>query len=124
MELELISFKLCPFMQPSIITMLHKGIEHKLTYIDINDPPHWFEEISPTGQVPILRLDKDTVVFESAVINEFLNEEFNTGMMPSDPTQRALNRSWIQFCGSFFGEIFTHNLRYITFGIVLTNNCE
>lgn len=107
MELELISFKLCPFMQPSVITLLHKGIEHKLTYIDINDPPHWFEEISPTGQVPILRLDTSTVIFESAVINEFLNDMADIGMMPSDPVQKALNRSWIQFCGSFFGEIFT-----------------
>ena len=27
-------------------------------------------------------------------------------MMPNDPLQRALHRSWIQFCGSFFGDIF------------------
>ncbi|MCW8962423.1 MAG: glutathione S-transferase family protein [Gammaproteobacteria bacterium] len=106
MNLELISFKLCPFVQSSVITLLHKGIEHKITFIDINDPPQWFDELSPTGQVPILRVDNDTVIFESAVINEFLNDAGGCGMMPDDPLQRALHRAWIQFCGSILGDMF------------------
>lgn len=106
MELELISFKLCPFMQPAVITLLHKNIEHKVTYIDINDPPLWFDEISPTGQVPLLRIDNQSVVFESAVINEYLDEITSGGMMPNKPLPRALNRSWMLFCGTFFNDIF------------------
>lgn len=93
-------------MQPSVITLLQHKVEHKITYIDINDPPPWFDELSPTGQVPILRVDNDQVIFESTIINEYLNEANNCGMMPDDPMQRALHRSWIQFCGSFFGDIF------------------
>ena len=106
MDLELISFKLCPFVQSSVITLLHQGIEHKTTFIDINDPPPWFDEISPTGQVPILRVNGETVVFESAVINEYLNDLGNKDMMPADPLQRALNRAWIQFCGPVLGDMF------------------
>jgi len=106
MELELISFKLCPFMQPAIITLLHKGTEHKTTYIDINDPPPWFDELSPTGQVPLLRVNNESVIFESAVINEYLDEITPGSMLPEDPLPRALNRSWTQFCGTFFGDIF------------------
>lgn len=106
MNLELISFKLCPFMQPSVITLLQHQIEHKITYIDINDPPIWFDELSPTGQVPILRINDDKVIFESAVINEYLNEANACGMMPEDAVERALQRSWIQFCGSFFADLF------------------
>ena len=106
MDLELISFKLCPYMQSSLITLLHNGIKHKLTYIDINDPPEWFDEVSPTGQVPLLRVNTTTVIFESSVINEYLNEQMATGMLPTDPLQRAQNRAWTQFCGGFFGDIF------------------
>ena len=106
MELELISFKLCPFMQPAVITLLNKNIEHKITYIDINDPPLWFEEISPTGQVPLLRIDNQSIVFESVVINEYLDEVTSGSMMPDDSLAKALNRSWIQFCGTFFSDIF------------------
>ncbi len=99
MQLELISTKRCPFVQRSIITLRHKGIEHTMTYVDLDDPPDWFRQISPFGKVPVLRVDGDTVIFESAVINEFLDEITPGQLHPADPLQRALNRSWIEFGG-------------------------
>ena len=100
MQLELISTKRCPFVQRSIITLNHKGIEHRMTFIDLDDPPDWFKEISPFGKVPLLRVDNDAVIFESAVINEFLDDTTPGQLHPSDPLQRALNKSWIEFGGS------------------------
>lgn len=99
MQLELISTKRCPFVQRSIITLHHKGIEHTMTFVDLDDPPAWFREISPFGKVPVLRVDGDTVIFESAVINEFLDEITPGQLHPADPLERALNRSWIEFGG-------------------------
>lgn len=106
MELELISFKLCPFVQSTVITLLQHNVDYKITYIDINDPPPWFEDVSPTGQVPILKVDNEHVIFESAVINEFVNEAFNCNILPEDPLQRALQRAWAQFCASILGDMF------------------
>lgn len=106
MNLELISFKLCPFVQSSITTLLYQGIEYKITFIDINDPPQWFDEVSPTAQVPILRVDNNIVIFESTVINEFLNDIGNRNMIPDEPLQRAAHRSWTQFCSAILGDIF------------------
>ena len=106
MELELISFKLCPFVQSTIITLLQHNVDYKITYIDINDPPHWFEELSPTGQVPIVKVDGKQVIFESAVINEFINDAYNCHILPEDPLQRALQRSWAQYCASLLGDMF------------------
>ncbi len=104
MDLELISFKLCPFVQSSVITLLHKQVGYRITYIDISDPPAWFDEISPTGQVPLVRIDNDSILFESAVINEFLDEVTGGGMMPSEPLIKAQNRAWTQFCGSILAD--------------------
>jgi len=100
MDLELISTKRCPFVQRSIITLKRKGIEHRMTYVDLDDPPQWFLDISPLGQVPALRVDGDTVIFESAVINEFLDDVTPGQLHPADPLQRALNKSWIEFGGT------------------------
>ena len=100
MQLELISTKRCPFVQRSVITLNHKGIEHRMTFIDLDDPPDWFKQISPFGKVPLLRVDNDAVIFESAVINEFLDDITPGQLHPSDPLQRALNKSWIEFGGS------------------------
>lgn len=99
MQLELISTKRCPFVQRSIITLHHKGIDHSMTFVDLDDPPAWFHEISPFGKVPVLRIDEDAVIFESAVINEFLDEITPGRLHPDDPLERAQNRSWIEFGG-------------------------
>lgn len=100
MDLELISTKRCPFVQRSIITLNHKGIDHRMTYVDLDDPPLWFLDLSPLGQVPALRVDGESVIFESAVINEFLDEVTPGQLHPVDPLQRAINKSWIEFGGS------------------------
>jgi len=100
MQLELISTKRCPFVQRSIITLNHKGIDHKMTFVDLDDPPDWFKRISPFGKVPVLRVDNDAVIFESAVINEYLDDITPGSLHPEDPLQRALNKSWIEFGGT------------------------
>ena len=95
MQLELISFKLCPFVQRSVITLKHKGVPFDTTFIQLDDPPSWFGEVSPLGKVPVLKVD-DTVLFESAVINEFLDESFGERMLSSDALERAKQRAWIE----------------------------
>ena len=96
-HLELISFKLCPFVQRSVITLLHKSIPFEITYIELNDPPLWFTEISPLGKVPVLRVDHDIVLFESAIINEYADEITPGTLLPKDPLHRARSRAWIYF---------------------------
>jgi glutathione S-transferase len=96
MKPELISFKLCPFVQRSVIILLEKGMEFDITYIDLKNPPEWFLEVSPFGKVPILRCG-DTVLFESAVINEYLDETNPPSLHPPDPLVRAQNRACIEF---------------------------
>jgi len=98
-KLELISFDLCPFVQRSVITLREKGVDFDLTYIDLQDKPAWFVKISPFGQVPVLRVG-DTVLFESAVINEYLDEVNPPSLHPDDPLRKALNRAWIEFGSS------------------------
>ena len=97
MNIELISFKICPFAQRTVITMLYKNIPHTITYIDLASPPDGFKQISPFGKVPVLKVDDQQVIFESAIINEFLNEISSAELLPDEPLARAINRSWIDF---------------------------
>jgi len=96
MKLELISFDLCPYVQRSVITMKQKKAEFALTFIDLEDPPQWFPKLSPLGKVPVLKVD-GTVLFESAVINEYLDETIPPQFHPADPLRKAFERSWIEF---------------------------
>ena len=105
MLLHLISFKTCPFVQRAVITLKHKNIDFDITYIDLADPPDWFLELSPLGKVPVLKVD-DEVLFESAVINEYLDEITGGDLQPRDPLARAKNRAWIEFASNMIGNLY------------------
>jgi len=57
-----------------------------------------FLTLSPYGKTPVLSFG-DTAVFESRLINEFIDEQFSSpSLMPSDPAGRCEARKWIHFC--------------------------
>jgi glutathione S-transferase len=105
MSLHLISFKTCPFVQRAVITLKHKNIDFDITYIDLADPPDWFLELSPLAKVPVLKVD-DEVLFESAVINEYLDEITGGQLQPREPLARAKNRAWIEFASNMLGNLY------------------
>lgn len=102
--LHLVSHHLCPYVQRSIITLTEKNIPHKRSYVDLSAKPDWFLEISPLGKVPLLKVD-DTVLFESAVICEYLNEITPGSLHPEDALQKAIHRSWIEFGSTILDNI-------------------
>lgn len=96
MGLELVSFAICPYVQRAVIALKEKSVEFDVTYIELDNPPSWFKEISPLGKVPLLKVD-DEVLFESAIITEYLDEVYPPALHPRDPLLRARHRSWIEF---------------------------
>jgi len=97
MDYRLVSFNLCPYVQRSVIALEEKGATYQIEYIDLANKPEWFLAVSPLGKVPVLQVG-DEVVFESAVISEFIDETAGGRRLhPEDPLRRAQNRSWIEF---------------------------
>ncbi len=105
MAIRLISFKTCPFVQRAVITLKHKQIDFDVDYIDLADPPDWFLEMSPLGKVPVLEVDGE-ILFESAVINEYLDDITGGELQPEDPLARARNRAWIEFASDMLGNLY------------------
>jgi len=103
--LTLISHKLCPFVQRAVIVLAEKGVHHERVVIDLADKPAWFLELSPTGKVPVLKVG-ETVLFESSVICEYLDETHAPQLHPSDPLERARHRAWIEFASDLMGAVF------------------
>jgi glutathione S-transferase len=96
-ELELISFHLCPYVQRAIITLKEKKVPFSMVEIDLYNPPEWFDRISPLGKVPVLMVDGKTALFESAVINDYLDEITEPKLSPQNPLEKAKERAWIEF---------------------------
>lgn len=98
--LTLVSHHLCPYVQRAAIALTEKEVPFERISIELSDKPDWFLALSPLGKVPLLKvaLDiRDAVIFESAVILEYLEETQARPLRPADPLQRARHRSWIEF---------------------------
>lgn len=96
---QLISFPTCPYVQRSAITLNFKGIAYETRYVDLTNKPQWFLELSPMGKVPLLVVrdeGREIVLFESAVINEYLDEITEGSLLPADPLLRARHRAMIE----------------------------
>jgi len=104
-KLTLISHVLCPYVQRSVIALSELGIEFERIDIDLANPPEWFLEISPLGKVPLLKVDDEVVLFESAVIAEFINELADGGLLSTDLVRKAQQRAWIEFASATLDNI-------------------
>ncbi len=80
--------------------MRAKKVEFEVTYVNLQDKPDWFLEISPHGKVPVLKVD-DEILFESNAIAEYLDETVPPRLHPEDPIARARNRAWTDFVPDF-----------------------
>lgn len=108
-HLRLISHRLCPFVQRAVIVATEKQIPFERIDIDLANKPDWFLAISPTGKVPVLEVTDDEgsvhVLFESAVIAEYLDEISGERLLPSDPLARARQRAWVEIASATLGDI-------------------
>lgn len=102
MSIKLISFPICPYVQRSVMLLEKLGREYEVEYIDLANPPEWFLDISPLGKVPVLQID-DTVLFESHVILEYLNEVAEVNYHPADPLEKARHRAMMEFGSAMLG---------------------
>jgi glutathione S-transferase len=71
-----------------------------LIEVDLKNKPTELWEQNPYGKVPVL-VDGDVVVYESAIIDEYLDERYpEPSLMPKNLGLRARARIWIDFCNT------------------------
>ena len=104
-KLTLISHDLCPYVQRAVIALTEKGVPFDRIYVDLANKPDWFLAISPLGKVPLLKVG-DAVIFESAVILEYLEETQPHPLYPADPLARARQRAMIEFGSAVLSDIW------------------
>ncbi|MHC5932978.1 glutathione S-transferase family protein [Nostoc sp.] len=110
-EIKIYSAVVCPYAHRSRLVLQEKGIDFDLIEIDLQNKPQGFTDISPYGKVPAIAHNHHRV-WESAVINEYLNEVFpNPPLLPSSPIAKAQARIWIDFANTRFVPAFSALLR-------------
>ena len=105
-EITLYSAPSCPYAQRTRLLLHEKGLAYTQVDIDLKQTPDWYLAISPTGKVPLLRHGDDTV-WESAAINEYLEETHpEPPLMPPSPLDRARVRIAVDFANTYFAPLY------------------
>ena len=104
-KLTLISHHLCPFVQRAAIALIENDVPFERRNIDLANKPDWFLKLSPLGKVPVLVVDDTSVLFESSVIAEYINDLTGGDLLASDLLEKSRQRAWIEFASATIGSI-------------------
>jgi glutathione S-transferase len=92
-------------VQRTVIALEELDLDYQRIDINLDSPPQWFLKLSPLGKVPLLVVDNETLLFESAVIAEYVNERGAGKLLAMDLLQRARQRAWIEFASATLDSI-------------------
>lgn len=96
------SYRRCPFAMRVRIALHEKGVAFETREEDLKNKSSELLRLHPEGRVPLL-VHGDQVVYESAIITEYIEESFPTpALMPRDAGGRAEVRLWTYWCNMFF----------------------
>jgi len=95
----------CPFSQKVRIVLAEKDLEYEQVHVDLHKGEQRTQEflkLNPYGKVPVL-IDEDVVIYDSTIINEYLDEEYpHPALLSEDSAGRARVRLLEDFCDNSF----------------------
>ena len=111
MDIKLYSAKGCPFARRTRLVLHEKGAGFEAREVDLMNKSKEFLEASPTGRVPVIVVDGDTL-YESNVVNQYLDEIYEEpSLMPEDPKARAYARIWMNRADEdFYPQVFVSSM--------------
>ena len=102
MKPKLYNTQRCPYARRTRIVLYEKGINFDVHEVDLANKSEEFLKASPTGKVPVVVVDGDSI-YESNVVNQYLDEVADgPNLMPEDPKRRAYARIWMAFADTNF----------------------
>jgi glutathione S-transferase len=103
--IKLYDYPDCPFAIKVKVALAEKGLEYETLLVDLSKGEQRnpeFLKLNPYGKVPVL-IDEDVVVYDSTIINEYLNDEYpHPPLLPEDSAGRARARLLEDYCDSSF----------------------
>jgi glutathione S-transferase len=92
----------CPYARRTRMVLHEKRIDFNIYEVDLRNKSEEFLRVSPYGKVPVFVVN-GTSLYESNIVNEYLDEVYEwPRLMPNNPEQRALARTWMAFANEYF----------------------
>jgi glutathione S-transferase len=107
--IKLYDFKSSPNCQRVKVVLAEKNLPYEIVPVDLTKKEQKnpdYLKMNPYGKVPVLT-DDATVLYESLVINEYLEEKYpNPPLMPKDPARKAKGRILVDYGMAHFDSAY------------------
>ena len=107
--IKLYDFKSSPNCQRVKVVLAEKNLTYEIVPIDLTKKEQKnpdYLKMNPYGKVPVLT-DDATVLYESLIINEYLEEKYpNPPLMPKDPARKAKGRILVDYGMAHFDSAY------------------
>ncbi|MCB0327112.1 MAG: glutathione S-transferase family protein [Bdellovibrionales bacterium] len=101
-KLILHSYRRCPFAMRVRMVLHEKGLDFETLEENLRNFSEELKKMHPEAKVPVL-IHGDKVLYESAIITEYLDETFPTpALMPENSWLRFQVRLWTYWCNQHF----------------------
>ncbi len=96
--MKLYGFTRSPYTRKVRIVLSEKRVSYDWIEYDNRHDDSRYPMMNPYKKVPILELDSGTCLYESTIINEYLEDAYrSSSLRPGDPEGQALVRLWEDF---------------------------
>ena len=101
-DITVYSYRRCPFAMRVRMTLHEKSIPFRVIEEDLKNFSEKLKKLHPEACVPLL-IHGDTVVYESAIITEYLDDQFpENALMPQNALDKMRVRQWTYWCNHIF----------------------
>ena len=96
----------CPYSHRCRFVLFEKGMDFEIRDVDLFAKPEDIALMNPYNEVPIL-VERDLILYESHIINEYIDERFPHPAADAGRSGRACSRVRL-FLLNFEKELFAH----------------
>ncbi|KOB75341.1 Glutathione S-transferase omega 1, partial [Operophtera brumata] len=101
-KMRVFAMRFCPYAERTVLVLNAKKLQYDIVFINLDHKPEWIFKFSPKGTVPALEYEEGKAIFDSNIVNTYLDEEYPEVVLQStSPLRRAEDKIIVEnFAGA------------------------
>lgn len=107
-KLRVFAMRFCPYVERTILVLNAKNLQYDTVFVNLDNKPEWVFNFSPKGTVPALEYEEGKAIFDSNIINFYLDEKYpDVPLQSTDPLRRAEDKIIVELFGAAQAAFYT-----------------
>ncbi|XP_026737915.1 pyrimidodiazepine synthase-like [Trichoplusia ni] len=107
-KLRVFAMRFCPYAERTVLVLNAKNLQYDLVFVNLDHKPEWLFNFSPKGTVPALEYEQGKAIFDSNIINFYLDEKYpEPALQSADPLRRAQDKIIVELFASVQSAFYT-----------------